>query len=78
MSDIALHLPINGVSFGQVSTALLREFYQKGVHHFWVNAYLIAVSVILAFQLSQFNVLGEWFVWCFICWTGRIHCKVFN
>lgn len=31
MSDFALHLPLNGVSFGQVSTALLREFYQKGV-----------------------------------------------
>ena len=31
MSDFALHLPINGVSFGQVSTALLREFHQKGV-----------------------------------------------
>ena len=31
MSEFALHLPINGVSFGQVSTALLREFYQKGV-----------------------------------------------
>ena len=29
--DFALHLPLNGVSFGQVSTALLREFYQKGV-----------------------------------------------
>ena len=34
MSDIALHLPINGVSFGQVSTALLREYYQKGVQPF--------------------------------------------
>ena len=31
MSDFALHLPLNGVSFGQVSTALLREFHQKGV-----------------------------------------------
>ena len=29
--DFALHLPLNGVSFGQVSTALLREFYEKGV-----------------------------------------------
>jgi hypothetical protein len=34
MSDIALHLPINGVSFGQVSTALLRDYYQKGVQPF--------------------------------------------
>ena len=24
------------------------------------------MSVILAFQLSQFNVLGEWFVWCLL------------
>ena len=31
MSDFALHLPLNGVSFGQVSTALLREFHQRGV-----------------------------------------------
>ena len=31
MSDFALHLPLNGVSFGQVSTSLLREFHQKGV-----------------------------------------------
>tara|TARA_Y100000310_G_scaffold315080_1_gene365232 strand:+ start:264 stop:1352 length:1089 start_codon:yes stop_codon:yes gene_type:complete len=31
MSDFALHLPINGVSFGQVSTALLREFHRRGV-----------------------------------------------
>jgi glycosyltransferase involved in cell wall biosynthesis len=31
MSEFALHLPINGVSFGQVSTALLREFHQRGV-----------------------------------------------
>ena len=31
MSEFALHLPLNGVSFGQVSTALLREFHQKGV-----------------------------------------------
>ena len=29
--QFALHLPLNGVSFGQVSTALLREFYEKGV-----------------------------------------------
>ena len=29
--DFALHLPINGVSFGQVSTALLREFHGRGV-----------------------------------------------
>ena len=31
MSEFALHLPLNGVSFGQVSTALLREFHQRGV-----------------------------------------------
>ena len=31
MSKFALHLPLNGVSFGQVSTALLREFHQRGV-----------------------------------------------
>ena len=31
MSEFALHLPINGVSFGQVSTALLREFHLRGV-----------------------------------------------
>jgi len=31
MSNFALHLPLNGVSFGQVSTALLREFHQRGV-----------------------------------------------
>ena len=30
--DFALHLPLNGVSFGQVSTALLREFHERGVH----------------------------------------------
>jgi hypothetical protein len=30
MSDFALHLPINSVSFGQVSIALLREFFKKG------------------------------------------------
>jgi len=29
--DFALHLPLNGVSFGQVSTALLREFHERGV-----------------------------------------------
>ena len=29
--EFALHLPLNGVSFGQVSTALLREFHQRGV-----------------------------------------------
>jgi len=29
--EFALHLPLNGVSFGQVSTALLREFYERGV-----------------------------------------------
>tara|TARA_R100001082_G_scaffold48047_1_gene25767 strand:+ start:5709 stop:6794 length:1086 start_codon:yes stop_codon:yes gene_type:complete len=29
--DFALHLPVNGVSFGQVSTALLREFHERGV-----------------------------------------------
>ena len=34
MSELALHLPLNGVSFGQVSTALLREFYQRGVQPF--------------------------------------------
>ena len=34
MSDLALHLPLNGVSFGQVSTALLREFHQRGVQPF--------------------------------------------
>ena len=34
MSEFALHLPLNGVSFGQVSTALLREFYQRGVQPF--------------------------------------------
>tara|TARA_R110000851_G_scaffold108634_2_gene230144 strand:- start:26441 stop:27529 length:1089 start_codon:yes stop_codon:yes gene_type:complete len=34
MSDFALHLPLNGVSFGQVSTALLREFHQRGVQPF--------------------------------------------
>jgi len=34
MSDLALHLPLNGVSFGQVSTALLREFHEKGVQPF--------------------------------------------
>ena len=32
--NFALHLPINGVSFGQVSTALLREFHQRGVQPF--------------------------------------------
>ncbi len=31
MFDFALHLPLNGVSFGQVSTSLLREFHQRGV-----------------------------------------------
>ena len=31
MSDFALHLPLNGVSFGQVSIALLREFHRRGV-----------------------------------------------
>tara|TARA_R110002020_G_scaffold269623_2_gene484919 strand:+ start:2392 stop:3480 length:1089 start_codon:yes stop_codon:yes gene_type:complete len=31
MSEFALHLPLNGVSFGQVSTSLLREFHRKGV-----------------------------------------------
>ena len=31
MAEFALHLPLNGVSFGQVSTALLREFHQRGV-----------------------------------------------
>ena len=30
MSDFALHLPLNGVSFGQVSVALLREFHERG------------------------------------------------
>ena len=34
MSEFALHLPLNGVSFGQVSTALLREFHEKGVQPF--------------------------------------------
>ena len=34
MSEFALHLPLNGVSFGQVSTALLREFHQRGVQPF--------------------------------------------
>jgi len=29
--EFALHLPLNGVSFGQVSTALLREFHERGV-----------------------------------------------
>ena len=29
--DFALHLPLNGVSFGQVITALLREFHERGV-----------------------------------------------
>mgnify|MGYP003133028433 CR=1 FL=1 len=29
--NFALHLPLNGVSFGQVSTALLREFYERGL-----------------------------------------------
>ena len=29
--DFSLNLPINSVSFGQVSTAILREIYKKGL-----------------------------------------------
>ena len=31
MRDFSLHLPINSVSFGQVSVALLREFHARGL-----------------------------------------------
>jgi glycosyltransferase involved in cell wall biosynthesis len=31
MSDFSLHLPINSVSFGQCSVAILREIYTKGL-----------------------------------------------
>ena len=30
--DLALEVPINPVSFGQVSTALLREVYARGLN----------------------------------------------
>ena len=30
MSEIAVHLPVNGVSFGQVSVGLLREMHKRG------------------------------------------------
>lgn len=31
MSDVTLDLPINNLSFGQVSVAILREFYRRGL-----------------------------------------------
>jgi presenilin 1 len=34
--------------------------------HFWTNGYLVAVSVILAFELAQFNTVGEWIPWCLL------------
>jgi len=30
--SFAFHLPVNSVSFGQVSTALLREAFQRGAN----------------------------------------------
>ena len=31
MSDFSINCPVNSVSFGQVSTAILREFHKKGM-----------------------------------------------
>jgi presenilin 1 len=41
-------------------------FWQKGMDHIWTNAYLVMVSVILSFELAQFNSVGEWFPWCIV------------
>lgn len=45
---------------------IVSVFWQKGMDHFWTNGYLIAVSVILAFELAQFNTVGEWIPWCLL------------
>lgn len=58
--DFALHLPINGVSFGQVSTALLREFHKRGVQPSLFPVGQIDFS-------SQDNVSNEFNSWIQQC-----------
>tara|TARA_R110002020_G_scaffold2759_7_gene12996 strand:- start:2377 stop:3468 length:1092 start_codon:yes stop_codon:yes gene_type:complete len=59
MSEFALHLPLNGVSFGQVSTALLREFHQRGVQP---SLFTIGTSDLAAQETTkEFN---DWVQFC--------------
>ncbi len=54
------------VMYNFAMVGVIAIFWGKGVDHVWTNAYLVAVSVILAFELAQFNTVGEWIPWCLL------------
>ena len=53
--DFTLNLPLNGVSFGQVSVALLREFYKRQL-----SPLIIPISGV---DLSSQEISGDFRMW---------------
>ena len=66
MGDFSLNLPVNSVSFGQVSVALLREFHARGLQP---SIFPIGDSIDLA---SQDTVDEDFQKWIQSCITKRL------
>lgn len=61
MRDFSLHLPINSVSFGQVSVALLREFHARGLEP---SLFLISNQNDLSAQENVSEDFQKWLTSC--------------
>ena len=71
MRDFSLHLPINSVSFGQVSVALLREFHARGLQP---SIFPISDQYDLS---AQENITEDFQKWIQSCLNNRFneHCR---
>ena len=67
MRDFSLHLPINSVSFGQVSVALLREFHARGLQP---SIFPISDQYDLA---AQENITEDFQKWIQSCLNKRFN-----
>ena len=67
MKEVCADLPsFIFVMYNFAIVGVISIFWKKGMDNIWTNAYLVSVSVILSFQLAQFNSVGEWFPWCIL------------
>jgi hypothetical protein len=57
--EFSLHLPINSVSFGQVSLAILREIYRRGL-----NPYLLPIGNVDLSTSKEDQEFNNWLVKC--------------